>query len=141
MHIVSASVSRGLLPAALVLLRATTALLFLAHAVVRLANGSVAAFADFLAARGFPCPTTLVLLISCYEIGAGLCLACGCAVRWVAPGLVFIVATGIVLIHANNGWFVGEHGVGGMEYSFSLIAALLLLIAADHDAVRAGATR
>jgi putative oxidoreductase len=36
-----------------------------------------------------------------------------------------------VLIHAHNGWFVGEHGAGGVEYSLSLSSALLVLIAAS----------
>ena len=55
-------------------------------------------------------------------------------VRWAASGLAVIVATGIWLIHRHNGWFVGEHGTGGSEYSVALLA-MLLVIAAD-DATR-----
>ena len=43
-----------------------------------------------------------------------------------------------ILIHANLGWFVGEHGVGGMEYSLCLIVALLVIAAADAETHRAG---
>ena len=32
----------------------------------------------------------------------------------------------IWLIHRHNGWFVGEHGVGGSEYSVALLAMLLV---------------
>ena len=56
-------------------------------------------------------------------------------VRWAASGLVVIVAVGIWLIHRHNGWFVGEHGVGGSEYSVALLA--MLLVIAAHDAAGA----
>jgi len=119
---------------ALVLLRATLALLFMAHAVVRLVNGSVPQFAAFLQNAGFPAATGLVLAISAYEIGAGLLIAAGIGVRWLSGGLFFIVLMGIVLIHARLGWFVGEHGTGGVEYSLALMAALLVIAAADREA-------
>lgn len=28
---------------------------------------------------------------------------------------------GIIIIHASDGWFAGEHGSGVIEYSFILI--------------------
>ena len=121
------------LPCMLALLRVTIALMFMAHAVVRLVGGSVERFAGFLAAKGFPFALALVLLISAYEIIAGLAIALDRGVRWFAPGLIFIATMGIVLIHAGNGWFVGEHGSGGMEYSLCLIVALLVLIAHDFE--------
>jgi putative oxidoreductase len=43
-----------------------------------------------------------------------------------------IVAGGIVLIHARLGWFVGEHGTGGSEYSVALLVLLLLIAAQDR---------
>ena len=48
--------------------------------------------------------------------------------------LAVIVAVGIALIHRHNGWFVGEHGTGGSEYSVALLA--MLLVIAAHDAAR-----
>jgi putative oxidoreductase len=123
--------TQPLLPHALILLRVTVALLFMAHAVVRLSNGSVPNFAAFLAAKGFPLATLWVWAISLYEVGAGTALILNRCVRWCAAGLVVIAATGIVLIHAANGWFVGEHGSGGSEYSVCLIAALAVVMAAD----------
>ena len=122
-----------LLPRALLLLRVATPLFFMAHAAMRIANGSIPQFGAFLESRGFPIATTLVWLISIYELAAGLLIMLGIRVRWFAAGLIFIATMGIVLIHAANGWFVGEHGVGGMEYSVCLIAALMVLIAADLD--------
>ena len=43
-------------------------------------------------------------------------------------------AMGIVIIHWQLGWFVGEHGTGGMEYSLSLMVSLLVIAAADATA-------
>lgn len=119
---------------ALAVLRATLALLFMAHAVVRLVNGSVPQFAAFLEAAGFPAGIVWVLAISVYEIVAGLMLAAGIGVRWWCAGLFAIASMGIVLIHARLGWFVGEHGTGGVEYSLALMAALLVIAAADAEA-------
>lgn len=110
-------------------LRGTVALAFMAHAVVRLVNGSVPQFGAFLEGQGFPAGVPLVLAISTFEIAAGTALLLGLAVRAVAAGLAVIVVVGIVLVHAGNGWFVGEHGVGGMEYSVLLLAALAVLAA------------
>ncbi|MEP7262267.1 MAG: DoxX family protein [Usitatibacter sp.] len=118
----------------LLVLRGYVALLFLAHAVVRLANGSVPQFGAFLESRGFPYGTWVVMLISAGEIAGALMLAFGWRVRCACAYLAFIVAMGIVLIHAGRGWFVGEHGAGGMEYSWLILAALLVTASADRRA-------
>ena len=62
----------------------------------------------------------------------------GVQVRWAATALFVIAATGIVLIHAGNGWWVGEHGTGGSEYSVALILMLLVVAAADRVAPKTG---
>lgn len=121
---------------ALVLLRVAVAIFFMAHAAVRIANGSIPQFGVFLASKGFPQAVALVWAISVYELTAGTLMALGRWVKWMASGLAFIAAMGIVLIHAERGWFVGEHGIGGMEYSLSLIVSLIVLAAADRAAPR-----
>lgn len=118
---------------AICLLRGTVALIFMAHAAVRLVNGSVPQFADFLENRGFPHGTAWVLAVSACEIVGGLLLASGVGVKWVCALLTCIVVTGIVLIHAQQGWFVGEHGTGGMEFSILLCAALLVIGCTDSS--------
>lgn len=107
------------------------ALIFMAHAVVRLVNGSAPQFGAFLEAHGYPWGFALVLTISAYEILGGLLLALGIRVKIVCAGLAFIVVMGIVIIHRHLGWFVGEHGTGGMEFSMLLVASLLVLAATD----------
>jgi putative oxidoreductase len=74
------------------------------------------------------------IIISLYELCAGALLILNRGVRWAASGLAMIAAVGIWLIHRHNGWFVGEHGVGGSEYSVALLA--MLLVVATSDAAR-----
>ncbi len=119
------------LPQALRLLRIVTALLFMAHASMRVVNGTIPQFGAFMESQGFPHGVAWVWAISLYELGAGSLLILDCGVRWAATGLAVIVATGIWLIHRHNGWFVGEHGVGGSEYSVALLAMLLVVAASD----------
>lgn len=116
--------------------RIVTAGLFLAHAIGRIMLGSIPQFGAFMENLGFPKGVAVVWAITVVEIVAGLALILGRWVRWACLALFAVVFGGIVLIHAGNGWFVGEHGVGGSEYSVALIA-LLLLIAA-HDRHRGG---
>lgn len=121
------------LPTALVILRVAVALFFMAHAAVRIANGTIPRFGGFLESRGFPQGVAIVWAISAYELIAGLLMAVGWRARWMAGGLFLIAGMGIVLIHRHAGWFVGEHGTGGMEYSVALMVSLLVIAAADRD--------
>ena len=54
--------------------------------------------------------------------------------RYAVVPLLVIASVGIVLIHRHLGWFVGEHGTGGSEYSVALIVMLLVLATADRHA-------
>ena len=117
----------------LVVLRIGTASLFMAHALVRIANGTMPQFADFMGGLGFPQPMLWVWAITLFEIVGGSLMILGVLARWMALGLFAIAAGGIVLIHARLGWFVGEHGTGGSEYSVCLILCLLVIAAADTE--------
>lgn len=115
----------------LVLLRVTTALIFVTHAVIRITHSTIEQFGDFLNTHGFVIGTPIVWILTAFEIMGGLLMAFGIFVRWLALGFMLIISIGIIIIHAGNGWFVGEHGTGGMEYSILLLAALILIAAAD----------
>lgn len=119
------------LPAALLVLRVGTAALFMAHAVTRIANGTIPRFAEYMANLGFPQSLAVVWLITAVELVAGALIIAGYYVRYSTLGLFAIAAGGIVLIHRHAGWFVGEHGSGGSEYSVCLMLALLVVAAAD----------
>ncbi|MBO9732495.1 MAG: DoxX family protein [Chitinophaga sp.] len=117
----------------LLLLRIAIAIIFLAHALVRIGYGTIPRFAEFLTGKGLPFATALVWGITVYEIGGSILLTLGYYTRWVTAGFIGLLLIGIGLIHAERGWFVGEHGTGGCEYSFLLIVALLV-VAADKRA-------
>ena len=121
---------------ALRLLRYVTALLFMAHASMRFVYASIPQFGAFMESRGFAHGQAWVLAITAYELAAGSLLLLDRGVRWAASGLALIVAVGIGLIHRHNGWFVGEHGTGGSEYSVALLAMLLVLAAWDAEQSR-----
>lgn len=114
----------------LIALRVATAIFFMAHALVRIANDSIPSFALFLTQKGWPMAHALVWAITVCEIASGIALILGRYVRLAASALMFIDIMGIVIIHAQLGWFVGEHGTGGVEYSLALFVSLLTIAAA-----------
>jgi len=116
----------------LVLLRVSTAFIFLAHAIVRLFNGTIPRFGGYLDGKGLFIGTPLVWAITIFEIMGGLLLALGYYSKWLSAAFIVILVVGILLIHASAGWFVGEHGSGGSEYSFILIIALIVIAATDR---------
>jgi putative oxidoreductase len=111
------------------ILRFTVAIMFIAHAVVRITGGTVNRFGEFLESKGFIAGVVIVWMLTAFEIFGGLLMAIGYYTRWMAAGFIVILLIGIVLIHAELGWFVGEHGTGGVEYSVVLIAALFVIAA------------
>lgn len=124
---------------ALTLLRIGTATLFMLHAVVRVFTpGSIPQFGSALTHYGLPQGVAVVWALTVFELGGGLLMILGVRTRIMASGFATILIVGIALIHRRLGWFVGEHGTGGSEYSVALLLALLVIAAADADrAVRA----
>lgn len=120
------------LSASIIALRIGVAFIFLAHAVIRISGGTIERFGGFLNAKGFIIGEPLVWAITAYEIAGAMLMALGYFTRWLAAGFVLILMIGIFLIHIAQGWFVGEHGTGGVEYSFVLILALLVIAAHDR---------
>ncbi len=118
----------------LVTLRVGIAGLFMAHAVVRIFNGTIPRFAEFMGNLGFAQPLLVVWCITLFEIIGGVLLIVNIGVRYLVWGFVLIALGGIVLIHASFGWFVGEHGTGGSEYSVCLLLGLFVIGAANSIA-------
>jgi putative oxidoreductase len=120
----------------LIILRVSLAVFFMAHAVVRIGNDTIAQFASFLSTRGWPFALAIVWMISVWEISAGIALMLNRYVRLAAAGLMFIDIMGILIIHVHLGWFVEEHGTGGVEYSLALLVGLVTICAADRESAR-----
>ncbi len=117
----------------LMYLRISLAVIFMSHAIVRILNGTIPQFAAFLDSKGFILSVPIVWMITIFEIAGGALFAYGKFVKWIAIGLIIQLMIGIILIHASLGWFVGEHGAGGSEYSFILIMALLVFVAKNPE--------
>ncbi|MET0466783.1 MAG: DoxX family protein [Chitinophagaceae bacterium] len=110
-------------------LRCSVALVFFLHAMVRVFNNTIPQFAGFLENAGLPFGKVIVVTITAFEIAGSVLLAIGVWVRLISAALFVLLLIGIILIHWANGWFVGEHGVGGMEYSFVLMITLMVVAA------------
>lgn len=118
------------------LLRISLAIVFLAHAITRVVlPGSVREFSLYLNEKGFVYGTSIVWLITIFEISGGIFLALKIRVKQVAAAFIALLIAGIIIIHFKLGWFVGEHGTGGCEYSFILIISLLVVAAAESEKV------
>lgn len=116
---------------ALLMLRLTIALMFFLHALIRVLHNTIPDFAAFLQSKGFIFPVAVVWVITVFELAGSLLLAIGCCTRLLSFLFILLLIAGIVLIHASLGWFVGEHGTGGSEYSVVLIVALFVIAAGD----------
>ena len=117
----------------MVLLRAATALIFIIHALVRIGNGTIPRFGEYLNNKGFIIGVPLVYVITVFEILGGVTLMLGYLSRWICTGFILMLIIGIFVIHAENGWFVGEHGSGGIEYSAILIVNLMVIAISDKS--------
>lgn len=116
------------------LLRGTLALLFMAHAVRRFFEPNYFHdFGEFLTGRNVPFGFAVACTATFIEIAGGLLMMFGRYVKWAALGFFSISAGGIIIIHARLGWFVGEWGEGGVEYSIALCAMALLLASIDRE--------
>jgi putative oxidoreductase len=113
----------------LIVFRVTVALLLAAHGAMRLSEGTVGNFGDFLNSKGFMIGPSIAWFLTLFEIAGGLLMAAGYLVKWIAAIFMIEILMGIILVHAVNGWFVVGHQVGGMEYSVLIIFSLLLIAA------------
>lgn len=99
-------------------------LLFI-HGAARLWMGIVDDFGVFLDAVGFPFGVALAWFLTVVELVGGVALILGQLTRVLAIYFAAQLTLGIILVHAQEGWFVVGAGRNGMEYSVLLIAVLL----------------
>lgn len=116
----------------LLVIRIVTALLLVAHGFIRVYEGTVSEFGEFLTANGFPLAIFLAWGITAFEIIGGLMMAAGLFRKVIATIFIFELLMGIILVHAGRGWFVVGHSTGGMEYSVLLIICLLAIAATEQ---------
>lgn len=106
-------------------LRVTLAALIAAHGWVRLLDGGVVGFGEWLTGQGLPLGLAIAAAITAVEIVGTPLFAAGKFVAPLAALYSAIYATGIAMVHAKEGWFVVGKGRNGAEYSVLLIVCLL----------------
>ncbi len=112
------------------ILRIAVAIILLTHSVPVMFNGGVNDFGNlYLNKIGFSpvgLPLAWAIKIS-HVVCAGLLLV-NRYLKWACIITIGILAMGIILIHAKEGWFVIGNGRNGMEYNFLLICVLIALM-------------
>jgi putative oxidoreductase len=111
--------------AAHIILRSMMALVFLSHGVTRTVADRVTPFGKAFDAWGWPFGIYWAWGVTLWELAGGVLLLLGVKPRLVAMVFVVQMLFGIGLVHLKHAWFVVGHGFNGMEYSLTLIAALL----------------
>jgi putative oxidoreductase len=111
----------------LTILRVVLGVIFIAHGLPKL-TGGIEGTAEFLGAVGIPAPIVAAWFIALLETLGGLMLLVGFFVTPVSLLLVIHMMTGIVLVHAPNGFYVIGPGAGGVEFNLLLVASLLVMM-------------
>ena len=119
------------------LLRLALACLIGAHGYYRLFTGGSIGFGEWLASQGVPFGLAVACAITLSEVAGSLLLAFGRLVFPTTLLLSAIYVTGIIMVHAANGWFVVGAGRNGAEYSAFLVVALLC-VGIQHAPGRSG---
>lgn len=112
---------------AILVLRLAIAGLLAAHGWMRFLSGGVVPFGEWLGGQGLPFGFWIAAAVTAYEIAGTVLLALGRWTSWLCVGFIAIYATGLVMVHLPEGWFVVGAGRNGMEYSVLLIACLALI--------------
>jgi putative oxidoreductase len=119
-------------------LRLALALFFMIHAVTRFTEPNYfASLGVGLGHFGMPFGYALGILATTIELVGGTLLIFNKFAKWTALGFFGISSVGIAFIHLNLGWFVGEFGNGGAEFSVAICATALVIAAFDRQASQA----
>lgn len=116
------------------LFRLCLAGLFMAHASLRFFEPNYFhQFGDYLERRHVPFAYIIPYLATAIEMVGGPLLIFNHYAKWVALLFFSISFGGIIIIHFALGWFVGEWGTGGCEYSVALCMMCLMVAAMDRE--------
>ncbi len=111
----------------LTILRIVLGVIFIAHGLPKL-TGGIEATAQFFGGLGIPAPMLAAWFIALLETLGGITLIIGLFVTPAALLLTVHMLTGIILVHASNGFYVIGPGSGGVEFSLILAASLLAMV-------------
>lgn len=111
----------------LLVMRIMISICMMAHGSQRLYFTTVNGFGEFLNAKGFLIGIPIAWGITLFELLGGLALLLNYFTKWISLVWAVQLLMGIILVHAQNGWFVVGPSTGGVEYSLLLIISLLVL--------------
>jgi putative oxidoreductase len=111
----------------LAILRVVVGVIFVAHGAPKLFGG-MEGTAGFFGSLGIPLPLVAAWGVALLEFLGGIALIGGLLVTPVSLLLGIHMFVGIVLVHAQNGFYVIGPGSGGIEFNLLLIASLLMLV-------------
>lgn len=116
------------------ILRIGLGLMFIAHGLLKVMVFTLPGTAGFFESVGFPGWTAYIVAYA--EIGGGLLLLAGFAVRAVSLALIPVLL-GATVVHFGNGW-VFSNANGGWEYPafLALAAVVQALLGPGKYAVR-----
>jgi putative oxidoreductase len=120
---------------AALLLRLSLAIMFFAHAWLKIAVFTPAGTAKYFESLGLP--GFVAYLTMAAEIGGGILLLLGIETRWVALLLVPLMAGTIVLVHGKAGWLFTNKD-GGWEFPAFWIVGLIVLAMLGDGAAALG---
>jgi putative oxidoreductase len=123
------SIDLATAPYAILVLRMSLGLLFLAHGYLKVFTFTLPGTAQFFESVGLPGWMATPVAIS--EIGGGLLLVSGIYTRWVALSLLPILLVATFKAHGANGWLFTNKG-GGWEFpAFFAIACIVQFLLGD----------
>ena len=119
-------------------LRVGLALFFMIHAVTRFTEPNYFAGLGVGMERfGMPHGYALGVMATTIELVGGTLMIFNRFAKWAALGFFGISSMGLAYIHLNLGWYVGEFGSGGCEFSVAICATALVIAAFDRQASQA----
>lgn len=124
-----------LVESAALLLRIALALMFFAHAWLKVKVFTIPGTVKYFESLGVP--GFLAYLTIAAEVAGGVLLFLGIGTQWVALALVPLLLGTIVLVHGKNGWLFTNKD-GGWEYPAFWVVGLLVLSALGDGAAALG---
>ena len=116
-------------PYAILVLRISLGLLFLAHGCLKVFTFTLPGTAQFFESVGLP--GWMATPVAIIEIVGGLLLISGIYTRWVALSLFPILLVATFKVHGANGWLFTNKG-GGWEFTaFFAIACIVQFLLGD----------
>lgn len=107
---------------ATLVLRLTLGVMLIAHGLLKVLVFTLPGTVQFFASVGFP--GWLAYPVVLMELGGGLLMLGGIAMRWVALALIPVML-GAMTVHWSNGW-VFSNTNGGWEYPAFLAIAMVV---------------